>query len=157
MHWQRCCCCAGVRVQVCAAAHHEHGAPAAQAAPVARVQPAMDLHHLAPVLPIQVRACACAPSAPPLQHALQSHTAAGASGRCPSCARLHARTSCTRLPRSFLFEEKLDLKKRYVLYELPHGTFPIGPVTAATMVQSLFAGAPIYSLAASSVFSIPFW
>lgn len=58
---------------------------------------------------------------------------------------------------SFLFEEHLDKDKRYVLAEFPHGSFPIGPIVAGTLVQSLFPDAPVYSVAASSVFYIPLW
>eukprot|EP00967_Tisochrysis_lutea_P097612 scaffold143411_cov17-Tisochrysis_lutea.AAC.1 len=39
-------------------------------------------------------------------------------------------------------------------YELPHGVFPIAPIVAASLVQILFPDAPVYSLAADSVFSV---
>ncbi|KAF5839776.1 hypothetical protein DUNSADRAFT_18654 [Dunaliella salina] len=55
---------------------------------------------------------------------------------------------------SYCFEEKLDLHKGYILYKLPHGVFPIAPVLAASLVQTLFPDAPVYSLAADSVFSV---
>ncbi|KAL6760872.1 diacylglycerol acyltransferase [Haematococcus lacustris] len=58
---------------------------------------------------------------------------------------------------SYFFEEKLDPTKRYVLYEAPHGTFPIGPIVAGTLCQTFFPDAPIYSVAANSVFNIPLW
>lgn len=58
---------------------------------------------------------------------------------------------------SYYFEVKLDPAARYILYEAPHGTFPIGPITAGTLCQTFFPNAPIYSVAATSVFSIPFW
>ncbi|KAJ9507588.1 hypothetical protein QJQ45_019233 [Haematococcus lacustris] len=55
---------------------------------------------------------------------------------------------------SYFFEEKLDPTKRYVLYEAPHGTFPIGPIVAGTLCQTFFPDAPIYSVAANSVFNM---
>ncbi|GFH14822.1 uncharacterized protein HaLaN_10943, partial [Haematococcus lacustris] len=55
---------------------------------------------------------------------------------------------------SYFFEEKLDPTKRYILYEAPHGTFPIGPIVAGTLCQTFFPDAPIYSVAANSVFNI---
>eukprot|EP00199_Chlamydomonas_sp_CCMP681_P002493 CAMPEP_0119107254 /NCGR_PEP_ID=MMETSP1180-20130426/9602_1 /TAXON_ID=3052 ORGANISM="Chlamydomonas cf sp, Strain CCMP681" /NCGR_SAMPLE_ID=MMETSP1180 /ASSEMBLY_ACC=CAM_ASM_000741 /LENGTH=335 /DNA_ID=CAMNT_0007092715 /DNA_START=5 /DNA_END=1012 /DNA_ORIENTATION=+ len=58
---------------------------------------------------------------------------------------------------SYFFEELLDPKKRYILYEAPHGAYPIGPITAGTLCQTFFPDAPIYSVAATSVFHIPFW
>lgn len=57
---------------------------------------------------------------------------------------------------SYCFEEHLDSNKRYILAEAPHGTFPIGAVTAGTLVQTFF-DVPIYSVAATVVFHIPFW
>lgn len=41
--------------------------------------------------------------------------------------------------------------------EVPHGVYPIAPVTAATLVQALFPGSPVCSLAASAVFHVPVW
>ncbi|GAX82788.1 hypothetical protein CEUSTIGMA_g10214.t1 [Chlamydomonas eustigma] len=58
---------------------------------------------------------------------------------------------------SFLFEEKLERGKKYVLAEFPHGSFPIGPIVAGTLVQTMFPDDPVYSVAASSVFYIPLW
>lgn len=58
---------------------------------------------------------------------------------------------------SYCFEVSLDPKKRYILYEAPHGTFPIGAITAGTMCQTFFPESPIYSVAATSVFHVPFW
>lgn len=58
---------------------------------------------------------------------------------------------------SFLFEQKLDESKRYILAEFPHGSFPIAPIVAGTMVVTLFPDAPVYSVAATSVFYIPLW
>lgn len=58
---------------------------------------------------------------------------------------------------SYLSEAAYEAGKRYIYVEFPHGAFPIGPVTAGTLMQTMFPGAPIYSVAASSVFYIPFW
>ncbi|GIL50994.1 hypothetical protein Vafri_7066 [Volvox africanus] len=58
---------------------------------------------------------------------------------------------------SFLIEEPLDPKKRYIIVEFPHGAFPIAPVVAGTLMQTLFPHMMIYSVAASVVFYIPFW
>eukprot|EP00955_Chlamydomonas_euryale_P104533 365573-Chlamydomonas_euryale.AAC.19 len=54
-------------------------------------------------------------------------------------------------------EERLDPTKRYILAEFPHGTFPIAPIVASTLFQTLFPHVPVYSVAASSLFYIPFW
>ncbi|GFR52112.1 hypothetical protein Agub_g14625 [Astrephomene gubernaculifera] len=58
---------------------------------------------------------------------------------------------------SFLIEEHLDPNKRYIFVEFPHGAFPIAPIVAGTLMQTLFPHMMIYSVAASSVFYIPFW
>lgn len=58
---------------------------------------------------------------------------------------------------SYLFEQVLPADKRYVLVEFPHGAFPIAQITAGTLVQTLFPDAPVYSVAADSVFWIPLW
>ncbi|MEW5300702.1 MAG: hypothetical protein WDW36_003613 [Sanguina aurantia] len=58
---------------------------------------------------------------------------------------------------SFLSEEILKPHKRYVLAEFPHGAFPIGAIVAGTTVQILWPSLKIFSLAASSLFYIPFW
>ncbi|GIL50995.1 hypothetical protein Vafri_7066 [Volvox africanus] len=42
-------------------------------------------------------------------------------------------------------------------YRFPHGAFPIAPVVAGTLMQTLFPHMMIYSVAASVVFYIPFW
>eukprot|EP00201_Polytomella_parva_P021181 CAMPEP_0175042594 /NCGR_PEP_ID=MMETSP0052_2-20121109/2667_1 /TAXON_ID=51329 ORGANISM="Polytomella parva, Strain SAG 63-3" /NCGR_SAMPLE_ID=MMETSP0052_2 /ASSEMBLY_ACC=CAM_ASM_000194 /LENGTH=212 /DNA_ID=CAMNT_0016305457 /DNA_START=382 /DNA_END=1020 /DNA_ORIENTATION=+ len=43
------------------------------------------------------------------------------------------------------------------MVEFPHGAFPIGAIVAGTLMQSLFPQMKIYSVAASSVFYVPFW
>ena len=58
---------------------------------------------------------------------------------------------------SFLFEEQLGQGKKYILVEFPHGSFPIGPIVAGTLIQTMFPNDPVYSVAASSVFYIPLW
>ncbi|KAG2429040.1 hypothetical protein HXX76_011282 [Chlamydomonas incerta] len=58
---------------------------------------------------------------------------------------------------SFLIEEPLDPNKRYVFVEFPHGAFPIAPIVAGTLMQTLFPHMMIYSVAATVVFYIPFW
>ncbi|PNH06113.1 Diacylglycerol O-acyltransferase 2 [Tetrabaena socialis] len=58
---------------------------------------------------------------------------------------------------SFLVEEPLDPEKRYIFVEFPHGAFPIGPIVAGTLMQTLYPQMAIYSVAASVVFYIPFW
>jgi len=58
---------------------------------------------------------------------------------------------------SYIMEERLDPTKRYILAEFPHGTFPIAPIVASTLFQTLFPHVPVYSVAASSLFYIPFW
>lgn len=45
---------------------------------------------------------------------------------------------------SYIMEEEVDPKKRYILAEFPHGTFPIGPIVASTLFQTLFPSIPIY-------------
>jgi hypothetical protein len=39
---------------------------------------------------------------------------------------------------SYLMEEKIEPTKKYILAEFPHGSFPIGPVVASTLFQTLF-------------------
>eukprot|EP00798_Chlamydomonas_sp_ICE-L_P030108 gene30108-36013_t len=56
---------------------------------------------------------------------------------------------------SYVFEEKLDNKKKYILVEFPHGAFPIAQILGGTLVQTMFPQAPVYSIAASAVFYIP--
>lgn len=58
---------------------------------------------------------------------------------------------------SMTVEENLDHSKRYVFVEFPHGAFPIGAIVAGTLLQSLFPDLSCYSVAATSVFYIPFW
>ncbi|KAG2495179.1 hypothetical protein HYH03_006785 [Edaphochlamys debaryana] len=58
---------------------------------------------------------------------------------------------------SFLVEQQLDPTKRYIFVEFPHGAFPIAPIVAGTLMQTLFPHMAIYSVAASVVFYIPFW
>lgn len=58
---------------------------------------------------------------------------------------------------SYLFEEKLERGKKFILVEFPHGSFPIGPIVAGTLIQTMFPDDPVYSVAASSVFYVPVW
>ncbi|KXZ51089.1 hypothetical protein GPECTOR_14g72 [Gonium pectorale] len=58
---------------------------------------------------------------------------------------------------SFLIEEALDPNKRYIFVEFPHGAFPIAPIVAGTLMQTLFPHMMIYSVAATAVFYIPLW
>uniref|UniRef100_A0A7S0YRY4 Acyltransferase n=1 Tax=Polytomella parva TaxID=51329 RepID=A0A7S0YRY4_9CHLO len=58
---------------------------------------------------------------------------------------------------SYLFEAPLDTKKKYVFVEFPHGVFPLGPLLGATASQLMEPRFDVYSLGASSVFSVPFW
>jgi len=54
-------------------------------------------------------------------------------------------------------EEALPPTKNYIFAEFPHGTFPMGPVLAATLIPKMFPGVKIYSLAANILFKIPFY
>ncbi|KAG1673426.1 hypothetical protein FOA52_002191 [Chlamydomonas sp. UWO 241] len=58
---------------------------------------------------------------------------------------------------SYLFEEHFHHDKRYIFAEFPHGVFPMGPLIAGSLSCVLFPDFEIYSLAATSVFSIPGW
>lgn len=58
---------------------------------------------------------------------------------------------------SYLFEQHLDHDKHYIFCEFPHGAVPLSPLIAGTLCQTLFPGFSIFSLAATSVFHIPFW
>lgn len=58
---------------------------------------------------------------------------------------------------SYLAEEALDPNKKYIMAEFPHGAFPISAITAGTVFQTLFPEFKVYSVAATSVFYIPFW
>lgn len=58
---------------------------------------------------------------------------------------------------SYYLEEACDPTKRYIFAEFPHGAFPIAAITAGTVFQTLFPDFKVYSVAASSVFYIPFW
>jgi hypothetical protein len=54
---------------------------------------------------------------------------------CPLPAHHHA---------SFSFEEILDKNKRYIFTEFPHGVYPLSPLIAGTLMQSMFDGFNIY-------------
>eukprot|EP00878_Enallax_costatus_P001857 GHUV01002015.1.p1 GENE.GHUV01002015.1~~GHUV01002015.1.p1 ORF type:complete len:329 (+),score=100.81 GHUV01002015.1:293-1279(+) len=58
---------------------------------------------------------------------------------------------------SYLNEAVLDPKKNYIFTEFPHGVFPISELIAGTLCQAIWPDFSIYSIAASSVYSIPFW
>ncbi|KAG2439722.1 hypothetical protein HYH02_010600 [Chlamydomonas schloesseri] len=58
---------------------------------------------------------------------------------------------------SYVFEEVLDSKKKYIFAEFPHGVFPMGPLIGATECQIMFPGFDIFGLAANVVFTVPFW
>eukprot|EP00879_Flechtneria_rotunda_P014757 GHRR01015421.1.p1 GENE.GHRR01015421.1~~GHRR01015421.1.p1 ORF type:complete len:285 (+),score=59.03 GHRR01015421.1:1233-2087(+) len=58
---------------------------------------------------------------------------------------------------SYLNEATLDPNKKYIFVEFPHGVFPISELIAGTLCQVIWPSFSIYSVAASSVFSIPFW
>jgi 2-acylglycerol O-acyltransferase 2 len=58
---------------------------------------------------------------------------------------------------SCLFEVVLEPNKHYIFTEFPHGVYPMGPLVAGTLMQTLFPDWSIYSVAASSVFKIPLW
>jgi 2-acylglycerol O-acyltransferase 2 len=47
-------------------------------------------------------------------------------------------------PRSFSFEEVLDKEKRYIFTEFPHGVYPLSPLIAGTLMQTLFDSFNIY-------------
>nr|QNL10705.1 acyl-CoA: diacylglycerol acyltransferase 2B [Haematococcus lacustris]QNL10739.1 acyl-CoA: diacylglycerol acyltransferase 2-2 [Haematococcus lacustris] len=58
---------------------------------------------------------------------------------------------------SYLLEAPSKPGSRLVMAEFPHGVFPMGPLLAGTLCQILFPDFNIFSLAASSVFSVPGW
>ena len=53
--------------------------------------------------------------------------------------------------------QKLSPRRRYLFAEFPHGTFPIGPLLAGTLITKMFPGEKIYSLAADVLFKIPLY
>eukprot|EP00877_Chromochloris_zofingiensis_P007037 jgi/Chrzof1/2587/Cz11g21100.t1_DGAT2B[v5.2] len=58
---------------------------------------------------------------------------------------------------SAICETKVDLRKKYVFAEYPHGVFPMSQLVAISLTDMAWPGHKIYSLAASSVFNVPFW
>ncbi|KAI8473144.1 MAG: diacylglycerol acyltransferase-domain-containing protein [Monoraphidium minutum] len=58
---------------------------------------------------------------------------------------------------SYLNETLLDNKKTFIFVEFPHGVYPMSELIAGTLCQAIWPSFNIYSVAASSVFSIPFW
>ncbi|WIA23591.1 hypothetical protein OEZ85_000302 [Tetradesmus obliquus] len=58
---------------------------------------------------------------------------------------------------SYLNESTLDPAKNYIFVEFPHGVFPMSELVAGTLCQAIWPFFNIYAVAASSVFSIPFW
>lgn len=58
---------------------------------------------------------------------------------------------------SYLNEATLSPGKKYIFVEFPHGVFPMSELIAGTLCQAIWPDFSIYSVAASSVFSIPFW
>lgn len=53
--------------------------------------------------------------------------------------------------------QRLTPKKNYLFAEFPHGTFPMGPILAATLTPKMFPGEKVYSLAADVLFKIPLY
>eukprot|EP00210_Caulerpa_lentillifera_P004313 g4116.t1 len=58
---------------------------------------------------------------------------------------------------SYYLEEKLPPTNKYLFAEFPHGTFPMGPILAATLIPKMFPGEKVYSLAADVLFKIPLY
>lgn len=58
---------------------------------------------------------------------------------------------------SYLNEALLDPEKNYIFVEFPHGVFPLSELIAGTLCQFVWPNFKIYSLAATTVFNIPFW
>ncbi|WIA23473.1 hypothetical protein OEZ85_000218 [Tetradesmus obliquus] len=58
---------------------------------------------------------------------------------------------------SYLNEAELELGKRYIFVEVPHGVFPLSEILAGTNCQAIWPHWKVYSLAASSVFGVPLW
>lgn len=51
--------------------------------------------------------------------------------------------------------QPLDPNRRIIFAEFPHGTYPMGPLLAGTLIPKMFEGHKIYSIAASVLFRIP--
>ncbi|CAD7694679.1 unnamed protein product [Ostreobium quekettii] len=58
---------------------------------------------------------------------------------------------------SYKFEEKLDIDGKYIIAEFPHGTYPVGPLLAGTLIPRLFPGRCVHSVGASVLFKIPLY
>ena len=58
---------------------------------------------------------------------------------------------------SYLNEAVLAPEKKYIFVEFPHGVFPMSELIAGSLCQAIWPFFNIYSVAADSVFKIPFW
>ncbi|CAD7694910.1 unnamed protein product [Ostreobium quekettii] len=58
---------------------------------------------------------------------------------------------------SYKFEEELDAGSRYIIAEFPHGTYPVGPLLAGTLIPRMFPGRCVLSVGASVLFRIPLY
>lgn len=56
---------------------------------------------------------------------------------------------------SYKTTEELDPDRKVIFAEFPHGTYPMGPLLAGTLIPTMFKGRKIYSLAASTLFRVP--
>ncbi|GMH39682.1 hypothetical protein BSKO_07580 [Bryopsis sp. KO-2023] len=56
---------------------------------------------------------------------------------------------------SYKMTEQLDFNRKVIFAEFPHGTYPMGPLLAGTLIPKMFPGRKIYSVAASVLFRIP--
>lgn len=51
--------------------------------------------------------------------------------------------------------QELDPDRKAIFAEFPHGTYPMGPLLAGTLIPTMFKGRKIYSVAASTLFFVP--
>eukprot|EP00775_Hariotina_reticulata_P000565 gene565-839_t len=58
---------------------------------------------------------------------------------------------------SFVFEEKLDCYKDYIIAQYPHGAFPLACLVGGSFMATEFPEYHCYAMAASSAFYVPIW
>lgn len=58
---------------------------------------------------------------------------------------------------SLAVEQKLDPQGKYIFAGFPHGVFPVSELLCISLMLKVWPGLRVYSIAASSVFSVPVW
>eukprot|EP00882_Tetradesmus_deserticola_P021218 GHRQ01022971.1.p1 GENE.GHRQ01022971.1~~GHRQ01022971.1.p1 ORF type:complete len:297 (+),score=73.84 GHRQ01022971.1:98-988(+) len=58
---------------------------------------------------------------------------------------------------SLAVEQKLDPEGKYIFAGFPHGVFPVSELLCISLMLKVWPSLRVYSIAASSVFSVPVW